>query len=276
MFLKKIIHIFFLTYMFSISSSKRISVLVPLISEDDSLSGFLTSIEKTANFHQLQIFLLDARDSRFDNELIQKHVLQFSNMFYIPLQKGSSQGQILNRGVELSTAPYLIIGTPQSRFGQYFFEHFVRELETDYSLDAVYSGIAYPWGILNEYYELSKQDQLEYCDLLFPDQHLQHTIMWRKAIVNKYGNFDETYHYYSDFEFFIRCSSLGIRVKKNKEILLVENRELYSNEKTEEFERICSMYPEKIGELQKRVFARSQPVRKRGTRVRARLRRRRK
>lgn len=214
---------------FNDTRPSRITLLVPIVASDEaeSLPDFLYSLSKTANFYQIEVFILKNYSCSIKYQDIVPHILAYPNLFYIPLEREYTLGEMLNVGIVLSNSEYLIKGNVHNRYGQYFFEYLARQLDRDDTLEAVYSDVLAVEYTVKSFYQLYGAHNSRLLDLHFSDEQGLSAIMWRKSIHEERGYFSTVYPYRSDYEFWMRClkkrlTHSQMHVLKIEEVLISE------------------------------------------------------
>ena len=205
---------------------KKVTIVTSLYKGKNYIESFLQNITNQTIWDQCELFILDANSPDGEFEYIKPYMEKYNNIRYERLDETIGVYQSWNYIIKNSNSEYLTNANVDDLLYPECIEKHVEFLDSNNNIDA-----AYCFNIHAHYYELPKNRGGEIwetgdfslktmlnCNL--PQNHP----VWRRSLHNKYGYFSEEYSSGSDWEFWLRCATLGAEYKLIPEILGVYYR----------------------------------------------------
>jgi glycosyltransferase involved in cell wall biosynthesis len=205
---------------------KKLTIVTSLYKGKNYIESFLQNITNQTIWDQCELFILDANSPDGEFEYIKPYMEKYNNIRYERLDETVGVYQAWNYIIKNSNSEYLTNANVDDLLYPDFVEKHVEFLDSNNNID-----VAYCFNIHTHYYELPKNREGEIwetgdfdlkamlnCNL--PQNHP----VWRRSLHNKYGYFSEDYCSASDWEFWLRCATLGSKYKLIPEILGVYYR----------------------------------------------------
>lgn len=213
---------FYIIFFFSaiiysdILSLPRISIITPY-ANDDIITPYLYDLSQQPFFNSVELILLCKEDNNNEDAVIRFFTDTCQNIKSVKVDGNCSQAHMFNEAIKASTAPLLTI----IHIGDYrestMMEKQISTLETDASIDLVYSDF-FVVCEQNGFKDVSVKWFLANLPEVRP--HLLYSnivgthYIWRKSLHEKYGYFKEDFNYSFLWEFGNRAVFNGACFKK--------------------------------------------------------------
>ena len=194
----------------------RLSIITSIWNGDLFIEGFLEDVTKQTIFAQSELILVNANSPGHEEEVINKYLAKYPNIIYVKLPQDPGLYGVWNRAIKMASADYVTNANIDDRSQLDAYEKHVAALDSDPTVDLVYSGYLitehpnetydnnhYRWVV--EPIEFSRQN-MRWC---LPGPRP----VWRKSMHEKYGYFDETFSMAADWGMWLRAAGLGAKFK---------------------------------------------------------------
>ncbi len=220
---------------------EKITVLTSVYNSAQFLEGYFSAVKRITNPGDVEILLLHNAPDEDELNIIHKHLPALPFVRHIPVANRESLYASWNRGIRLAKGTYITIwNTDDIRLPSSLADQ-ARCLDEHPEAGVCYGNIT----IVNEYGKTTGRYQAE-PDFdrdfrsFFRNHHIGCFPMWRKAIHETVGYFDEQFRLVADLDFQIRVASEYPMVRTTTDLgYYLENTptNLSSNRKLQRTER---------------------------------------
>lgn len=181
------------------------------------VQGYIDNILEQYDFENIEFLFLDCNSPDNEKTQIIPYTKQYSNIKYYSLDKDPGLYAAWNICVKLCSAPIIGNWNVDDRKNREGLSILLNQFDKNPNLDVVY-GMTYISDVANEKYIDNSYNKI------YP--YLPHTLenllknnsphcmpLWRKALHDKYGYFDENYKTAADGDFWLRCAIGGSIIK---------------------------------------------------------------
>jgi glycosyltransferase involved in cell wall biosynthesis len=209
-----------LTFCIWISSAfgtPRVSIITSVYDGDEFIEGFLYDIVKQTIFNECELILINANSPGNEEATIQRFMKHYPNIRYIKLKDDPGIYGVWNMAIQQAQAPYITNANLDDRRNPKCIQIHVQALEEYPEIDLVYSDYCVTYVPNQRFANNDKRYRVRP-----PEFSLKHMYlclpgpqpMWRKALHDKYGYFDESFFHSGDLEMWLRAASQGAQFKK--------------------------------------------------------------
>lgn len=203
---------------------KKITLITSLYKGGKFIDSFLRNVIQQTIWSHCQLYIVDANSPDNEWEIIRGYMANHDNIWYERLDKDPGIYGTWNYAIEKSDTEYLTNANVDDILMPDCLEKHVNLLEINPEIDLAYcvnletdsygmppvdemaTARVFPTGVFSLYNMLL-------CNL--PHNHP----VWRKSLHKRFGYFDETMHSASDWDFWLRCASLGAKFELIPEAL---------------------------------------------------------
>jgi tetratricopeptide (TPR) repeat protein/glycosyltransferase involved in cell wall biosynthesis len=192
-------------------SSRLISAIVSTYNAEAFIVGCLEDLENQTISDQMEIIVIDSASEQSEGAIVRDFQHRFENIKYVRTQNRESVYQAWNRGIKLAVGKYLTNANTDDRHRRDALEKMVGILEKNSEVALVYADVVKtqtanetfdhctPTGILR-WPDWKRNTLLNKGCIIGPQP------VWRKALHEEYGYFNERYLVSADYEFWMRVS----------------------------------------------------------------------
>lgn len=175
------------------------------------IKGCLEDLEQQTIAGRLEIIVVDSASQEDEAAVVRDFQRRYANIKYIRTQDRESVYQAWNRGIKFALGKYISNANTDDRHRQDAFEQMVHVLEQDENIALAYADViktqtanetfrhCTPAGMFH-WYDWDRGKLLEKGCFIGPQP------VWRKAVHQDYGYFDENYKVSADFDFWLKIS----------------------------------------------------------------------
>ena len=192
------------------SDNYIISAIVSTYNAERLIRGCLESLENQTISDQLEIIVIDAASQENEYSIVREFQARYDNIKYYRLDRRETVYQAWNRGIRLSRGKYITNANTDDRLRKDALERLVTALENHPEM-----ALAYGDCLVTE----TENEQFDSCTPIgtyrMPD-FSRNTLLsecivgpqpvWRRALHDELGFFDEQYRCGADYEFWLRIS----------------------------------------------------------------------
>lgn len=200
-----------------LTQKPTLSIITSIYDGDAFIEDFLEDITKQTIFADCELILINANSPGNEEEVINKYLTQYSNIYYIRLLEDPGIYAVWNLGIKIASSDLICNANIDDRSSCDAFEKHVNELNSNPGIDLVYSNY-YITEIPNETF---KNNHYRWIAIVseFSPKNLCKCLpgprpVWRKSLHERFGLFDESFISSGDFEMWNRAVSLGAKFKK--------------------------------------------------------------
>lgn len=187
-----------------------LSAIVSTYNAERLIRGCLESLERQTIADRLEIIVIDAASQEDERSIVKEFQQRYDNIRYYRLDTRETVYQAWNRGIRLARGKYITNANTDDRLRKDALERLVSALEENSEMALAY-GNCLVTETENERFELctpigtyrmpdfSRNNLLNEC-IVGPQP------VWRKALHDELGYFDEQYRCGADYEFWLRIS----------------------------------------------------------------------
>jgi len=194
----------------------RITLITSLYKGGKHIEAFLNNVTQQTAWEDCDLFIVDANSPDHEYEVIKEYMIKHKNIQYEKLLHDPGIYGCWNYIIKNSGAEYLTNANVDDVLFDTCIEKHLALLDSNPDIDLAYclnvqvlkDGVTpetltgeepvFPTGPFSLYNMLM-------CNL--PHNHP----VWRSSLNDKYGYFDTSYHSAADWDFWLRCASLGAR-----------------------------------------------------------------
>jgi hypothetical protein len=213
--------------LFNVDNLPKISLYTSVYNGADTIEGFIKDIVNQTIFDKkVELILIHPKTSpgyEEEKRIINKYMKEHNNIVYKVLEEDPGTYACWNIGIKLATGEYCTNANLDDRRSKNYLEKFAKELYLNSDIDLIYSD-ALITDNYNETLENNTSNGRRYNFPEFSFENLKMVNMphacplYRKSLHDKYGYFREDLRSASDWEFHLRCSSHGSKMKKIQDI----------------------------------------------------------
>lgn len=200
----------------------RLSIITSVWNGDEFIEGFLADITQQTIFPQSELIIINANSPGNEESIIKEYVKRYPNIIYEKLTKDPGLYGVWNRAIKLASSDLIANANIDDRSHAQALEKHVEALESDPTVDLVYSGY-YITEHSNETFENNHYRWV----VEAPEFSLQNMCkclpgprpVWRKSLHERFGFFDETFSMAADWAMWLRAVNLGAKFKKISDYL---------------------------------------------------------
>lgn len=206
---------------------KKITLITSLYKGSDYIESFLKNIIGQTVWNDCNLYILDANSPDNEIEIIKDYISFNDNIKYERLENDPGIYACWNKMIENSHTEYITNANVDDLLVSNCIEKHIDLLDSNIDIDLAYCinvetdvyGMPekfdghkiFPTGIYSLY------------NMLLSNLPHNHPV-WRRSLHKRYGFFDESYHSAADWDFWLRCASLGSKFELIQEPLGVYYR----------------------------------------------------
>jgi tetratricopeptide (TPR) repeat protein/GT2 family glycosyltransferase len=188
-----------------------ISVIVSTYNAEKFIRGCLEDLLSQTIAPKLEIIVVDSASQQGEGGIVKSLQRDNPNIRYLRTQKREPVYAAWNRGIKIARGKYITNANTDDRHRHDAFEHMAGVMDARPEIDLIYADVI-KTRTPNQTFETCTPTGV----LCWPDWDRQRLInegcfigpqpMWRRAVHDKYGYFDERFSISGDFEFWLRIS----------------------------------------------------------------------
>lgn len=188
-----------------------VSAIVSTYNSERYLGGCLEDLEAQTISDQLEIIVVNSGSEQNEESIVKAFQEKYANIKYIKTERRESVYAAWNRGIRASSGKYITNANTDDRHRNDAFEVMLTILETLPEVALVYADLKIT-ETANETFDrctpVGNFTWLNWSrkDLLNQDCFIGPQPMWRRAVHEEYGFFDESLVVAGDYEFWLRIS----------------------------------------------------------------------
>ncbi len=223
MVVEKKIGLLFFFFLSCYANIPRISIITSVYNSDQFIQGFFEDIIRQTIFDQCELILINANSPGHEEPVIQKYCAKYPNIIYRKLDYDPGLYAVWNLGILLAHAPYLTNANVDDRLRPDCYEKHAQMLDAHPEIGLVYSDF-YVTYYPNETFERTCYHHVRTLPEFTPQEILNQPLpnnhpMWRRALHEKFGLFDESFRYSGDWEMWMRLVAGGVKFMRVPGIL---------------------------------------------------------
>lgn len=198
---------------------KKITVLTSLYKCQKYLQGYFDRVRQIDNLEDIEILLLHNAPSKEELDIVQQNISELPCIRHIIISKLEGLYTTWNRGIHLAEGKYICIwNVDDIRFSNSLsLQAETLEQNPDILLTYCDFYLMFQYGnISNE--KIINEDFSLKASAFFNTHQIGCFPMWRKALHEQLGYFDEQFFLVADFDFQIRIARTG-KIKKTEGVL---------------------------------------------------------
>lgn len=244
-----------------------ISAIVSTYNSEKFIKGCLEDLEAQSMARRLEIIVVDSASQQNERAVVKSFQQQYDNIVYIRTENRESVYAAWNRGIKASRGIYITNANTDDRHRKDAFERMVEVLDARSDIALVYADVIITKQENETFEKCTPFDFYHWLDwnrqfLLEKGSFIGPQPMWRRALHDEYGYFDDSFKTSGDYEFWLRISQtndflripvlLGLYLESPDSI---EHK--YKLDKEEENKRILDMYQkaEMTGDIIRRFYS---------------------
>jgi glycosyltransferase len=195
----------------------KISIITVVWNNKETIKDAIDSV-LSQTYKNIEYIVVDGASSDGTVEVVQGYGDKISS-FVSEKDKGIYDG--LNKGISLATGDFIaFLHSDDLYAGSSVVEDVMKVLESDESLDGVYGDLIYtPKHDTSKVLRYWKSKEFDSSLLKQGWMPAHPTLILKKEVYEKYGNFDLGFKIAGDYDFMLRVLSTGIKVKYIPEVL---------------------------------------------------------
>jgi glycosyltransferase involved in cell wall biosynthesis/Tfp pilus assembly protein PilF len=188
-----------------------VSAIVSTYNSERYLRGCLEDLEAQTISDQLEIIVVNSGSEQNEESIVKEFQDKYANIKYIKTEARESVYAAWNRGIREAAGKYITNANTDDRHRNDAFEVIVTILETLPEVALVYADLKITATANERFDQCTPVGNFSWLnwsrkDLLNQDCFIGPQPMWRKAVHEKYGYFDESLVVAGDYEFWLRIS----------------------------------------------------------------------
>ncbi len=200
-----------------------ISALVSTYNAERFMRGLLEDLEAQTLRDHMEIVIIDSASPEYEGEIVREFQQRFDNIVYQRTPERENAHVSVNRAFALSRGRYVTPAATDDRHHPRAFERLVAELETHPEVGLVYADAAVTQTENETLDDASRTAHFLWPEfdprLLFDVCYIGPHPVYRRAMHEKYGGFDESMTVAGDYEFWLRLVAAGERFRHVPEVL---------------------------------------------------------
>jgi glycosyltransferase involved in cell wall biosynthesis len=197
----------------------KLSAIVSVFNSAQFIHGCLENLVQQTIYikGEMEILIIDSGSQENENLIIFEFQKKYRNIKYLKTTKRETLYKAWNRGIRMSQGNFITNSNTDDRHESTCLETLVNNLEKNHEIDLVYGNL-FKSTIKNETFNENDLSIPCSSQSFFPSSLLLHNYIgaqpvWRKAMHNNIGLFDENYRVLGDYEFILRSIKKGSNFK---------------------------------------------------------------
>jgi glycosyltransferase involved in cell wall biosynthesis/Flp pilus assembly protein TadD/GT2 family glycosyltransferase/2-polyprenyl-3-methyl-5-hydroxy-6-metoxy-1,4-benzoquinol methylase len=192
------------------SDEYLVSAIVSTYNSERFIRGCLEDLENQTISDKLEIIVIDSNSQQGEHGIVNEMQKKYGNIVYIRTAQRETVYASWNRGIKAASGKYITNANTDDRHAPYAFEKLIQTLEDYPYISLVYANV---WITEKEnetfdnftpagrfcWKEFDPVTLLDGC-------YIGPQPMWRKAVHDRYGFFNERFHSAGDWEFWLRMA----------------------------------------------------------------------
>ena len=202
------------------SAPPKISVITTFYEDAGFLKEFLNNITQQTIFDDCELVIVDTGSPGDEQKIVEDHAKTYGNIKYVRYDERMRPTEGLNLALKEASGDYITFAFLDDRKSLSCLEILLTELELDEGIDLVY-GNCLNTKVKNETFEQTNATKVfDHSVAEFTKENMIKCLpgpmpMWRKALHEKNGFFDEDdCNYADDWEMWLRAVDTGSKFKK--------------------------------------------------------------
>jgi glycosyltransferase involved in cell wall biosynthesis len=208
----------------------RISIVTPSYNQGDFLGETIESVLGQEGDFELEYFVMDGGSTDGSVEVIRRYAEQVAagrwparcRGIVMRWQSGPDDGQTaaINAGLRQATGEVLAYINSDDAYVPGAFGRVARVFASEPEADFVYGdgdvidrAGARQWEWLSRPYDHAVMTSYHFLWNDFTNYIMQQATFWRRRVRDRIGEFDETFHFAMDAEYWIRAGAAGLRLR---------------------------------------------------------------
>ncbi len=187
-----------------------ISVIVSTYNSERFLQGCLEDLESQTIANLIEIIVVNSGSQQNEEKIVHQFQKRYGNIVYLHTKNRESVYAAWNRAIQIAKGRYLTNANVDDRHRQDAFEIMYRTLEDHPEVGVVYADCAVTFKENTTLQKGPIHGRFRWPDfnreLLFQSCFIGPQPMWRKALHEEFGLFDDTFESAGDYEFWLRIS----------------------------------------------------------------------
>ena len=205
-------------------SDKLISIISTFHEGGGFLQGFLDNIVEQTIFDQCELILVDSASQNKEREVVEKYMKKYNNIVYYRIDKLLKPTPCLNMAIKKANGKYITFAFLDDRKSKDCLETLYNAI-TNSEVSLVYGNVAQSKKANETFEENDLKILSEHSKPEFSRENMVKCLpgpmpLWRRAIHEQCGLFDEDNNNYADdWEMWLRAVSYGFVFKKVNKIV---------------------------------------------------------
>lgn len=206
-------------------SLPKISIVGSVYDADEFIQQYLDDVTRQTIFKdKCELILINPNSPGNEEHVIKKYMEKYPNIIYKKLDKDPGIYAVWNMAIKMATGEYITNANMDDRKCPNSLERHAKTLFSNAEADLVYADSFIVHEPNKQWENIDKNTQRYNFEQFSPKAMLRGNLphnnpMWRKALHDKYGFFNESYKSASDWEFWLTCVAGGAKFAKINEIL---------------------------------------------------------
>ena len=202
------------------STTPKVSIITTFYKDDGFLKEFLQNIIQQTIFDDCELVIVDTGSPGDEQKIVESHAEVHDNIKYVRYDERMRPTEGLNLALKEASGEYVTFAFVDDRKSLSCLEILLTELQSDEGIDLVY-GNCLNTTVKNETFEQTNATKVfDHSVAEFTKENMIKCLpgpmpMWRKALHEKNGFFDEDEcNYADDWEMWLRAVDSGSKFKK--------------------------------------------------------------
>ena len=188
----------------------KVSAIVSIYNAQKFIKGCLEDLVNQSLYKKgkLEIVIINSGSQENEEKIVNEYLPKHENIKYIKTKEREGIYTAWNRAVKISTGEYITNANADDRHHPDALEKLAAELDSDKNIDLVYSDF-YVTDIPNQQFinakNINEAQRPDFSpEIMFKGCYMGPQPMWRKAVHDKAGYFNEAFVSGGDYEFWCR------------------------------------------------------------------------
>lgn len=184
-----------------------VSAIVSTYNAESYIHGCLDALEKQTIADRLEIIVINSGSRQNEDKIVRQFMEKYDNIRYIKTEERETVYQAWNRAIKIARGKYLTNANTDDRHYNTALEKMALCLENNPEQILVYANQQYFKDDKGKRVFLCNRDRGPFSrERLLAECFVGPQPMWRAAVHDEFGYFDETFFSASDYEFWLRIS----------------------------------------------------------------------